>query len=122
MNYEPRNARSIVAAKADGTLEPGETVIVSLVGDCDFAGMKVYADPGKRYDWSCLAGQMACLVVNAADRQDARLFGDVFAASMPYPSIVVLDRQVVGSIVDCADGFKLWQRRRGSEAWQAVFA
>lgn len=104
-----------------GTIKPGETVIASFIGSTNFAEPHVFCGSGVRYDWRFLRGlQVAIVVKPGIDAQHA--MRSVFELTEPYPTLVDVERQVVGSLVDrIGGGLKLWPRRRGSEAWRALF-
>lgn len=114
----PRGADKVIEAYAADAIEPGESIVVSFVGDTPIEGRHIHAEPGRRYDWRCLRRLFAFIVVRPG--QDvAHSVRAIFETSNLYPTIVDLERQVVGSIVDGSG--RVWPRRRGSEPWLALF-
>ncbi len=108
---EPRNARALLL------LELGDVFIVSFVGSTAFEGSHVFVDPGVRYDWRCAAGLQACIVCRYG--QDiAGTVADLLRSTVPYPTIVGIDRQVVGSVVGPA---RVQPWPIGGEVWRTVF-
>lgn len=112
----PRNAEAVLRGEND----PKDPLVVSFVGDTCLAGIHVFVDSGRRYDWRFAFDLQALIVVRPG--VDARLtMGDIFQATQPYPSLVDFDRKFVASIVENGAGLKLWPRRQGSEPWRALF-
>lgn len=117
----PRNAVAILAMRKAGTLKRGDTVVASFVGSTTFSEPHVFCDSGKRYDWSLLSGlQLAIVVKPGVDAEHA--MRAALELTEPYPTLVDVERQIVGSIVHrVGGGMQLWQRRRGSEVWAGIF-
>lgn len=118
--FEPRNARAIAAAIRAGELTRGDILVASFIGSTPIEGPHVFCDSGFRYDWRFARSLRVVVVVNEAT--DARrTFDDLLHETLPYPTLVDFDRQVVGSIISGGNQPKLWPRRKGSEPWLALF-
>ncbi len=117
----PRNAAAIKSLRERGRLDFGGEVAVSLVGDTRLKMPHIYVDPGKKYDFRCVTGLFVYVVVKpGVDAVTA--IDQLWPITQKYITLVDVQRQIVGSIVDNPDGSrKLWPRRKGSEPWLAIF-
>jgi len=122
VKHLPRNAASIVELRLAGKIAAGDCIVVSFVGSTPIDAPHVFCDPGKRYDWR-FARDLHATIVTQRGIDISHVNGDLAEMTMAYPSMVDFERQVVASIVPRSGvpGFKLWPRRRGSDAWQALF-
>lgn len=99
----------------------GDAFAVSFVGPTKLPMRHVFVDEGRSYEWDFASGLHAWVVVHKG--VDAgRLMAEIFAATLPYPTLVDFERLVVGSLIDTKGGFRLWPVRRGSAPWQELFA
>lgn len=119
---QPRNAAAIAELRAAGKLAAGDCIVVSFIGSTPLDAPHVFCDPRVRYDWRFAKGLHAT-IVSRPGIDISQVNGDLSALTLPYPSLVDFDQQLVASIVPRSDarGFKFWPRRRGSDAWQAIF-
>lgn len=118
----PRNAWPIARARAEG-MRPAGMVLVSLVGDTLWPDTTVYADPGKRYDWTFLIGLPAAIVVRPGIDAEWTI-RDVFEVTLPfragYPWLVDIEREQLAAVVhNCP--IRLWHVKRGGEVWKGWF-
>lgn len=114
----PRNAQAIIDARAQG-LKPAESVVVSFVGDTDFPGPHVYAEPATRYDWRFVTGLHVAIIVRPGIAA-AHAMRSIFEVAMLYPTLIDIDRKQLAYIVE-ASPLKLWPRQFGGYDWQQVF-
>lgn len=117
--FAPRNARAVVDLIARKKLKYGSRVVVSFVGDTPIQDAPhVYADSGRRYDWSFLFGLQVEIVVRPGV-DCAHAVAAIFDQAQLYPTIIDYESQVVGSVVERSG--RVWPRRKGSEPWLALF-
>ena len=117
----PRNAAAIKAKRERGRLDFGGEIAISLVGDTRLKMPHLYADPGKQYDFRCCTG-LFVYVVTRPNVDAMTTVRQLWHITQKYITLVDVQRQIVGSIVDNPDGtLKLWPRRKGSEPWLAIF-
>lgn len=125
VTWPPRNSRSILEARRRGALKPGDHVAISFVGSTDLDMPHVFVDSGMRYDLGFLEGLHVSVV--AAPGIDAQpVLRDALALTwshpdLAYPHFVDFERQVAGVIYGAPGDPKLWQLKRESEPWVALF-
>ena len=119
----PRNAKAIIKARAKGRLQDGDCFIVSFVGTTCLEEPHVYVDSDRRYDWDFVSGLHASIVVRPGVKA-GQVMEDLYRLTVLYPNLIDFEQQIVGSLVEKADGsgLKLWPRRQASESWRALFA
>lgn len=116
---KPRNAQAAQLAR-----DRGVPLLVSFIGDTPWAAPTVYADSGKRYAWSFIAGLHVVVVVRAGvDSTDAlrSIFDHTDLVETGYPVLIDVDTQEAACVHE-NNPLKLWQMNRGSELWQQYFA
>jgi hypothetical protein len=105
-----------------GRLKPGDTVIVSFVGQTEYPHPHVFVEPGTDYDWRGLEGLHLVLAVRPGidctyAMKGAYRVNDVFQG---YPTIVDVERKLLGCLVSDSP-LKIWPIRKESEQWRRHF-
>lgn len=118
----PRNARSIVEARAGG-LKPAEPIIVSFVGQTDWPNPHVFAESGQAYDWRFLHGLTAAIVVRKGiDARNAlvSVFDETdIVAGLP----ILIDPELEqAAYVVMNRPLRLAPIAHGTPAWKELFA
>lgn len=117
--YPPRNAQAAQFAR-----DHDEALLISFVGNTEWANPTVYCDSGVRYDWDCFVGLHAVIVVRAG--VDARhAMAEVLERSdtiaVGYPVLLDIEAREAAMVVH-GKPMGLWQVRKGSTLWQQYFA
>lgn len=121
--YPPRNAPAVQRMRDGGRLRPGDTVIVSFVGQTDFPYPHVFVEPSTDYDMRVISGLHVVIAVRPGidcSRVMREVFNlaDVFKG---YPTVADVERKQVGCLVG-VNPLKLWTIKQDSQLWRQHFA
>lgn len=115
----PRNAQAATWAR-----DRDEPLVASFIGDTQWRNPTCYADGGRRYDWSFVAG--VHVIVLARPGIDVRhamreILEHTDTLGFGYPVLIDATSNELACIVHARGGVDLWPVRRGTQLWQQYF-
>lgn len=123
---KPRNIAAMQRARERGDVPE---VVVSLTGQREIRdAVHVFADPGRAYDWSDLAG-VHVIIATRPGLDSRNAIAGIFKAAdehdtmhtAGYPTIMDTERRQVAHVYQLAP-LRVMQPRTGSTEWAAYFA
>lgn len=101
-------------------MRPADTVLVSFVGALpEYDAMKLFPQPGVRYDWGFMRGLHAAVIVEPGIDAEESIKA-LARVCEPYVAVVDVQKKRVAFALD--DTCRLWHAAHGSPSWQDWFS
>lgn len=98
-------------------------MIVSFVGSTGYRHPHVFADSACRYDWGCLKGLHAVMVIRPGIDVGHAMVAIFETAELmhSYPAVVDIDQQHLAFLVG-SQPLQLWPVKPDTELWRDYFS
>jgi len=117
---QPRNMRAVQLAR-----DQDLPLLVSFVGDTDWADPTVYCDTGARYDWSFVDARLNCWIFTRPGVDIAHTAAALLEQSHwgrhSYPLLIDVQTRALAYVVDKPGGLGLMPVRGGTDLWRQFF-